>query len=71
MYHSGFSRETELVGHVYKYEYVCVYIYMHFFSEIYFKELVYMISEAGKSEIHRAGGRLETQAGFLSCSLEV
>lgn len=44
---------------------------MHFFSEIYFKELVYMISEAGKSEIHRAGGRLETQAGFLSCSLEV
>lgn len=43
---------------------VCVYIYI-FFPETYFKELACMIVEAGKSEIHKAGGRLGTQARFF------
>lgn len=37
-----------------------MFIYQDVFREIYFKELAYVIVEAGKSEIFRAGHRLET-----------
>lgn len=54
---SVFSREAEPV------RYICVCVCVNY--EIYFKELVHTIVEAGKSEIRRQATRLKTQGGFL------
>lgn len=37
---------------------MCAYIYIH--NEIYFKDLAHTVVGTGKSEVGRAGSRLET-----------
>lgn len=52
----------------------CIYVYViirthkHIHEEVYFKELEHVIVKARKSEIQ--AGILETQTGFVCCSLE-
>ena len=50
VYYSGFSRETEPIGYVYRYRE----------KEIYFKELAHAIMEADKFKSAGWAGRLET-----------
>ena len=60
----GLSRETELIGCV------CVCVCVHARNEVYFKELVHVIAEAGKSKIHRADQRTRNSGRSSRGSLE-